>query len=44
MINFSFSLNIVLGVLLIISVLILYFLRFVRPEVSREETGSFGQT
>lgn len=37
MINFSFSLNIVLGVLLIISVLILYFLRFVRPEVSREE-------
>lgn len=37
MINFNFSPNIFLGILVIIAVLILYFLRNVRPEVSRDE-------
>ncbi len=37
MINFSFSPNIFLGILVIIGVLILYFLRNVRAEVSRDE-------
>lgn len=37
MINFSFSPNILLGILGIIGVLILYFLRNVRAEVARDE-------
>ena len=37
MINFNFSPNIFLGILVIIAVLILYFLRNVRAEVSRDE-------
>jgi hypothetical protein len=37
MINFSFTPNIFLGILVIIGVLILYFLRNVRAEVSRDE-------
>jgi Ycf66 protein N-terminus len=37
MINFSFTPNILLGILVIIGVLILYFLRNVRTEVSRDE-------
>ena len=37
MINFSFGLNIFLGILLSFGVLILYFLRNVKPEVARDE-------
>jgi len=37
MINFSFGPNIFLGIIVIIGVLILYFLRNVKPEVSRDE-------
>ena len=37
MINFSFGLNIFLAIIVGIAVLILYFLRNVRPEVARDE-------
>ena len=37
MINFSFGPNIFLGILVIFGVLILYFLRNVKPEVARDE-------
>lgn len=37
MINFSFGPNIFLGILLIIAVLVLYFLRNIRPELARDE-------
>lgn len=37
MINFSFGPNIFLGIIVIIGVFILYFLRNVKPEVSRDE-------
>ena len=37
MINFSFGLNIFLGIILSFGVLILYFLRNVKPEVARDE-------
>lgn len=37
MINFSFGPNIFLGVLLTIGVLILYFLRTIKPELARDE-------
>lgn len=37
MINFSFSPNIFLGILVSIGVLILYFLRNIKPEVARDQ-------
>ena len=37
MINFSFGPNIFLGIIVSFGVLILYFLRTVKPEVSRDE-------
>ena len=37
MINFSFGPNIFLGIILSFGVLILYFLRNVKPEVARDE-------
>ena len=37
MINFSFSPNIFLGVIVSIGVLLLYFLRNVKPDVARDE-------
>ena len=37
MINIAFGANFILGILIIIGVLILYFLRIVRPELSRDE-------
>ena len=37
MINFSFGPNILLGIIVITGVLILYFLRNVKPEVARDE-------
>lgn len=37
MINFTFGPNIFLGFLIIFSVLILYFLRNIKPEVARDE-------
>ena len=37
MINFSFGPNIFLGIIVMIGVFILYFLRNVKPEVSRDE-------
>jgi len=37
MINFSFSPNIFLGLLVSIGVLLLYFLRNVKPDVARDE-------
>ena len=37
MVNIIFGTNIVLGLLVIIGVLLLYFLRSVRPEVARDE-------
>ena len=37
MINFSFGLNIFLGIILSFGVLLLYFLRNVKPEVARDE-------
>jgi hypothetical protein len=37
MINIGFSLNILLGLILIVGVLLLYFLRVVKPEVARDE-------
>jgi hypothetical protein len=37
MINFSFGPNIFLGIILSFGVLVLYFLRNVRPEVARDE-------
>ena len=37
MINFSFGPNIFLGLLLGFGILLLYFLRFVKPEVARDE-------
>nr|YP_011007590.1 hypothetical protein V2497_pgp070 [Syringoderma abyssicola]WAM65019.1 hypothetical protein [Syringoderma abyssicola] len=37
MINIVFGANFVLGLVIIIGVLILYFLRVVRPELSRDE-------
>jgi Ycf66 protein N-terminus len=37
MINFSFSPNIFLGIMVLIGVLILYFLRNVKAEASRDE-------
>ena len=35
MINFSFSLNILLGLILSLGVFLLYFLRNVKPELAR---------
>jgi hypothetical protein len=37
MINFSFGPNIFLGVMVTVGVLLLYFLRLVKPEISRDE-------
>jgi hypothetical protein len=37
MINIGFSANIVLGILLVLGVTILYSIRIVRPELSRDE-------
>lgn len=37
MINIVFGTNFIIGLLVIIGVLILYFLRIVRPELSRDE-------
>ena len=37
MINFSFSPNIFLGIIVSLGVLVLYFLRNVKPEVARDE-------
>jgi len=37
MINFSFGPNIFLGFILGFGILLLYFLRFVKPEVARDE-------
>jgi len=37
MINISYSSNFLLSVILIIAILLFYFLRIVRPEVSKEE-------
>nr|YP_011007046.1 hypothetical protein V2492_pgp053 [Phaeostrophion irregulare]WAM64333.1 hypothetical protein [Phaeostrophion irregulare] len=37
MINIVFGANFILGLLVIVGVLILYFLRIVRPELSRDE-------
>jgi len=37
MINFTFGPNIMLGLILGFGVLILYFLRIVKPEVARDE-------
>jgi hypothetical protein len=37
MINFSFSLNIFLGLIVSLSVLLFYFLRDVKPELARDE-------
>ena len=37
MINFSFSPNILLGLIVNLGVLLLYFLRNVKPEVTRDE-------
>ena len=37
MVNIIFGTNIILGLFVIISVLLLYFLRSVRPEVARDE-------
>lgn len=37
MINFSFGPNIFLGILMSVAVLILYFLRNVKPEIARDE-------
>jgi Ycf66 protein N-terminus len=37
MINFSFGPNIFLGIIVTIGVLLLYFLRLVKPEVARDE-------
>lgn len=37
MINFSFSPNILLGLIVSLGVLLLYFLRNVKPEVARDE-------
>ena len=37
MINFSFGLNIFLAIIVCIGVLLLYFLRNVKPEVARDE-------
>jgi hypothetical protein len=37
MINFSFGLNIFLAIIVTIGVLLLYFLRNVKPEVARDE-------
>jgi len=37
MININFGLNVFLGIVISISVLILYFLRNVKPEVARDE-------
>ena len=37
MINFSFSPNIFLGIVVNLGVLILYFLRNVKPEIARDE-------
>jgi hypothetical protein len=41
MINFSFGPNIFLGISVTFGVLILYFLRNVKPEVARDEDISF---
>nr|YP_009497473.1 hypothetical protein ycf66 [Biddulphia tridens]AWT40186.1 hypothetical protein ycf66 [Biddulphia tridens] len=37
MINFSFGPNIILGLILGFGVLLLYFLRIIKPEVARDE-------
>jgi Sec-independent protein secretion pathway component TatC len=37
MINIGFGVNLILGFLLVIGVLILYFVRIIRPELSRDE-------
>lgn len=37
MINIAFGANFIIGILIIIGVLLLYFLRIVRPELSRDE-------
>ena len=37
MINFSFEINIFLGIIVSFGVLILYFIRNVKPEVARDE-------
>ena len=37
MINFNFGANIFLGILVVSGVLILYFLRNVKPEIARDE-------
>ena len=37
MVNFSFGPNIILGLILGFGVLLLYFLRIVKPEVARDE-------
>ena len=37
MINFYFGLNIFLGIILNFSILVLYFLRNVKPEIARDE-------
>ena len=37
MINFSFGLNIFLGIIVSLSVLLLYFLRNIKPEIARDE-------
>ena len=37
MINFNFGANIFLGILVVIGVLILYFLRNIKPEIARDE-------
>jgi photosystem II cytochrome c550 len=37
MINFSFGPNIFLGIMVAAGVLLLYFLRLVKPEISRDE-------
>ena len=37
MINFSFGPNILLGIILSVGVIILYFLREIKPEIARDE-------
>lgn len=37
MINISYSSNFLLSIILIIAILLFYFLRIIRPEVSKEE-------
>lgn len=37
MINIGFGVNLILGFLLVMGVLILYFVRIIRPELSRDE-------